>query len=68
MVLSVVLSQTHSGLADFVTQLTGMLQVQMGLYMAHKTLLVLGYLSTVGALPGPIIASPGQRFQQLEEV
>ena len=35
MVLGVVLGQTNSGLANFVTQLTGMLQVQMGLYMSH---------------------------------
>jgi hypothetical protein len=35
MVLGVVLGQTYSGLANFVTQLTGMLQAQMGLYMSH---------------------------------
>ena len=67
MILGVVLRQSRSGPAHPVTQLTGVLHVQVDFHMAAHALLVRGYLSTVRTQERSVRTSLDHRIQQFEE-
>ena len=67
MILGVVLGQARPSPAHPVTQLAGVLYVQVDFHMASHTLLVRGNLSTVGTQERSVRTSLDHRIQQFEE-
>ena len=62
-ILRVVLGQAHSGPADPVTQLAGVLYVQVDLHMTSQALLIPSHFSTVGTHVRSVCIPLDHRFQ-----